>query len=354
MASITGAYNDVLAACNDPYIGYSQPKRTTIRLGVNYRTYCDCSSLISWALTRNGFFSQNPWFRTYQMDSILTGIGFQKLSATSNNWQNGDIMWKSGHTEMVYDAVGGTKGVCMGAHSDGYAFDYQVSVSRYTTNGSFWTYIYRWPEGATPGAHVTWHQVITDAYGALTADEKYDNAILTYYALVHMGFTDEAAAGVMGNIQAEGDFNPGQWEHGFNMAPSSGYGMFQYTPSTKYTDYATIMGVDISDPDQNGPCQIQWLDDHPSQWNASAAGYSYDAYKQLTDERAAAIAWMLYWERPASTTPAQQQARADNASYWLNEIQNNFPSDPGGEYGYTDWHWMPGMLNCKKRRKYLR
>ena len=354
MASITGAYNDVLAACNDPYIGYSQPRRTTIRLGVTYRTYCDCSSLISWALTRNGFFNQNPWFRTPQMDSILTGIGFQKLSAASNNWQNGDIMWKSGHTEMVYDAVGGTKGVCMGAHSDGYAFDYQVSVSRYTTNGSFWTYIYRWPEGDTPVAHVTWHQVVTDAYGALTADEKYDNAILTYYALVHMGFTDEAAAGVMGNIQAEGDFNPGQWEHGFNMAPSSGYGMFQYTPSTKYTNYAVIQGVDINDPDQNGPCQIRWLDDHPSQWNASAAGYSYDAYKQLTDERAAAIAWMLYWERPASTSPAQQRARADNASYWLNEIQNNFPSDPGGEYGYTDWHWMPGMLNCKKRRKYLR
>lgn len=354
MASITGAYNDVLAACNDPYIGYSQPKRTTIRLGAKYRTYCDCSSLISWALTRNGFFNQNPWFRTPQMDSILTSIGFQKLSAASNNWQNGDIMWKSGHTEMVYDAVGGTKGVCMGAHSDGYAFDYQVSISRYTTNGSFWTYIYRWPEGDTPGTHVTWHQVVTDAYGALTADEKYDNAILTYYALVHMGFTDEAAAGVMGNIQAEGDFNPGQWEHGFNMAPSSGYGMFQYTPSTKYTDYATIMGVDINDPDQNGPSQVQWLDDHPSQWKASAAGYSYDAYKQLTDERAAAIAWMLYWERPASTTPAQQRARANNASYWLNEIQNNFPSDPGGEYGYTDWHWMPGMLNCKKRRKLLR
>lgn len=354
MASITGAYNDVLAACNDPYIGYSQPRRTTIRLGVNYRTYCDCSSLISWALTRNGFFKQNPWFRTPQMDSILTGIGFQKLSAASNNWQNGDIMWKSGHTEMVYDAVGGTKGVCMGAHSDGYAFDYQVSVSRYTSNGSFWTYIYRWPEGDTPGTHVTWHQVVTDDYGALTADEKYDNAILTYYALVHLGFTDEAAAGVMGNITAEGDFNPGQWEHGHNMAPSSGYGMFQYTPSTKYTHYAAIQGVDISDPDQNGPCQIQWLDDHPSQWNASAAGYSYDAYKQLTDERAAAIAWMLYWERPASTTSAQQRARANNASYWLHEIQNNFPSDPGGEYGYTDWHWMPGMLNCKKRRKLLR
>ena len=288
------------------------------------------------------------------MDSILTGIGFQKLSAASNNWQNGDIMWKSGHTEMVYDAVGGTKGVCMGAHSDGYAFDYQVSVSRYTTNGSFWKYIYRWPEGDTPGTQVTWHQVVTDDYGALTADEKYDNAILTYYTLSHMGFTDEAAAGVMGNITAEGDFNPGQWEHGFNMAPSSGFGMFQFTPSTKYTNYAAIMNVNINDPDQNGPCQLQWLDDHPSQWNASAAGYSYDAYKQLSDERAAAIAWMLYWERPASTTPAQRQARADNASYWLNEIQNNFPSDPGGEYGYTDWHWMPGMLNCKKRRKFLR
>lgn len=354
MASITGAYNDVLAACNDPYIGYSQPKRTTIKLGVTYRTYCDCSSLISWALTRNGFFNQNPWFRTPQMDSILTGIGFQKLSAASNNWQNGDIMWKSGHTEMVYDAVGGTKGVCMGAHTDSYAFARQVSVSQYTTNGSFWTYIYRWPGGDTPGAHVTWHQVVTDDYGALTAAEKYDNAILTYYALVHLGFTDEAAAGVMGNIQAEGDFNPGQWEHGHNMAPSSGYGMFQYTPSTKYTAYAAIQGVDISNPDQNGPCQIQWLDDHPSQWNASAAGYSYDAYKQLTDERTAAIAWMLYWERPASTSPAQQQARANNASYWLNEIRNNFPSDPGGEYGYTDWHWMPGMLNCKKRRKLLR
>ena len=116
---INMAYNLVIQACNDPYIGYSQPQRTSIQLGVNYRTYCDCASLMSWACYLAGAWDHNPWFSTIDEPTWLQQAGFTRMRADASPWQPGDILTHDegsaeygpySHTEMVYQGTGGTSG----------------------------------------------------------------------------------------------------------------------------------------------------------------------------------------------------------------------------------------------------
>lgn len=383
--NITTAYNLVIQACNDQYIGYSQPLRDTIKLGVNYRTYCDCASLMAWACFNAGAWSTNPWFSTIDEPAYLQQAGFTRVPASSTPWQPGDILtYKEGsadyspqsHTEMVYRGTGGTSGYTMGAHGTNGGttpFVDQVSIRSYVSDASYWQWLYRAGGSVIPAYH--WTQRNVNTYGALTSDEIYANAILTYYELWNMGFSKAAAAGVMGNIEHEGQFNPAQWEGGSVVdlwnQPGKGYGMLQYTPPNKYKLFADYKGVNVSDADENGPCQLQWINDstfynselqgvQTSQFNGSSSqmagnahyGITYAQYKELTDPGDAANVWMRSWERPGDPDATEATRRA-SAEYWYNEILTNFPSNPGGIVPRSYIEWLPGAINNLKRRKII-
>lgn len=73
-------------------------------------------------------------------------------------------------------------------------------------------------------------------YGALTQDEKRHNAQLAMSYLRQNGFTIYAASGIVGNMWAESQMSPGQWQ---NDTPySGGYGLVQWTPYTLYSEWA--------------------------------------------------------------------------------------------------------------------
>lgn len=153
MPNLQDAYDAVIAACNDPYIGYSMDDRKTITLGVTYRTYCDCSSLMSWALTIGGFFTTNPWFGTAGELTALTNAGWYTVPK-SGQWLPGDILLRPrvpsriGHTEMVYSGGNG-RGVTMGAHWAKPNFADQVSINTSSTTGPEYTYLLRY-DGSSP------------------------------------------------------------------------------------------------------------------------------------------------------------------------------------------------------------
>lgn len=73
-------------------------------------------------------------------------------------------------------------------------------------------------------------------YGALTQDEKRHNAQLAMSYLRRNGFTIYAAAGIVGNMWAESQMSPGQWQG--NTEYSGGYGLVQWTPYTLYSEWA--------------------------------------------------------------------------------------------------------------------
>lgn len=371
------AFNYVVQACNDANIGYSMNSRSTITLGVNYKTYCDCSSLMAWACWKAGAWPNNPWFATSNEGEYLIKAGFTKHNANAVNWVAGAILTRneqstgtsgSGHTEMVYRPTGANMGYTMGAHtshpSSGLFAD-QVSINSYVSYASNWDYIYIPP---TPvGQTYEWTQRNVNTYGALTTDEIYANAVLTYSELVNIGFSDAAAAGVLGNIEHEGQFNPAQWQGGYAVGSwyeqYCGYGMFQYTPPHKYyQDWAAnFSGFNINDASINGPYQVRWLDAHPGQFTGSGPymqgtqwyGMTWAQFKTMTNAADAAEVWARAWERPGeqyliSTMPA----RRSSAEYWYNEIINNFPHLPGNP-GWPDIPNNPGNPDeVKTRKKY--
>lgn len=352
MADISTAYNLIVQACNDPYIGYSQgPRRTTIKLGVNYNTYCDCSSCISWALTGAGYFRVNPWFTTRSMQAKLLALGFTELSAKTNAWQAGDILWRTGHTEMVYSASG-TGGRTMGAHNarSGTAFADQVSIHTRKDYGSEWTYIYRAPGAGPVPDEISWHQAndYFDDYG----DEQYDNAVLIHAYLQNEGWTDAAIAGLLGNMQNESTINPGLWEGRIPLNVNHGYGLVQWTPAIdKYYGYAVDHNIDINDADINGPAQLAYLiDTHVNEYYPTSAWpQTWNEFITMTDPEDAASVFMHNYERPGSYQ--HEQERRDHALYWYNEMQTGWPSDPGGTGGNSIHDILGGIIWDQRRRK---
>ena len=183
-----------------------------------------------------------------------------------------------------------------------------------------------------------WHSVWTDGHPGWSnhGTEQSDNAQMIAEALAgsSIGITKNAASGIIGNMTRESFLNPGQWEMGYNMAPSSGFGLGQWTPSTKFSNW---LGSTNPVNMQQGDKQIEFLLlNNPNQWSSyyvdMNTGYSsyYDVYvpilPTITDYFLSnatvaelATAWMVYWERPGSGG-AGTQLRIDEAEYWFDHI----------------------------------
>lgn len=148
------AYDYMIKTCNCSTIGYSQDKRTTINPDKSTRTYCDCSSQISKALTVAGFYEKNPWFTTYNEQEYLRKAGFTRYDPDQVSWKAGDILHRrsngSGHTEMVYQGHGKGCGITMGAHGSSYSFPNQVSINKSYSYARSWMNLWRW-EGESSG-----------------------------------------------------------------------------------------------------------------------------------------------------------------------------------------------------------
>lgn len=170
-----------------------------------------------------------------------------------------------------------------------------------------------------------WHQVETNRYGALTQTEIEDNAYEMLGIFTEAGWHQGAIAGMYGNIESEGAFNPAQWQGdkvvGDWDGPTTGYGMYQFTPPRKYKSYADARGINVNNAASNGPGQCHWVMDNPSQWAATVHPFSW--YITLDDPDQAARAWMIYWERPADQSEAAQRVRVERALTWYEWISGH-------------------------------
>lgn len=143
---IKKAYDFIIAQCNDPLVGYSQEPRDG--KWYNGKRYYDCSSLIYYALEYAGFDVGETEIYTAIQRKWLKNLGFTEYPA-SIQWKSGDILWRKGHTEMVYK-----DNFTMGAHTYKYEFDRQVSINPYETDNSEWTYLYRYEKDDSFTSHI--------------------------------------------------------------------------------------------------------------------------------------------------------------------------------------------------------
>lgn len=147
----------------------------------------------------------------------------------------------------------------------------------------------------------------------LTLEEMQTNATYIYWYLSSRGWTLNAIAGMLGNMQTESTINPGIWQ---NLAVDVGpaFGLVQWDPFTKYTNWCAARGLDPADMD-SALQRIEWELENGEQYYATP-GYpeTFAEFKTSTkDPYYLGMAFLLNYERPADQN---QPARGEQAEYW--------------------------------------
>ena len=161
----------------------------------------------------------------------------------------------------------------------------------------------------------------------LTEFEKQNNAAIIYERLIARGWTVNAIAGLLGNMDSESTINPGIWQ-GLDYGDyEDGYGLVQWTPATNYTDWATANGYAIDD----GDAQLIWIDEETvdfGQWIATAEyPMSFRAFKtSIESPEYLASAFLKNFERAGVEVEATRRAHArDWYDYLTTELADFVP-----------------------------
>ena len=192
--------------------------------------------------------------------------------------------------------------------------------------------------------------------GSTEADE---NALEICNILRGRGWSDNAIAGVLGNMQYESRMNPWQWESDDPLSindtwaiandTTHGYGLTQFTPSGKYINstyaqsYAGYQPYfsDRAGGTGEGEAQTIFIDEHADYIPTAQFPMSYASFKVYTGTPyECANIWWKNYERSAS--PTFPTARGDSANYYYNLITGT---------PYFDEIPMYGYFLIKKRRK---
>ena len=155
----------------------------------------------------------------------------------------------------------------------------------------------------------------------LTESQMQGNALEVYNFFSARGWTLNAIAGMLGNMERESNINPGLWQSLDYGNYSGGYGLVQWTPATNYTDWASSRGYSITDPQG----QMVWIDTmtvSSGQWIATSEyNLSFAAFKASTQSPEwLASAFLKNFERAG--VEAEDERRSD-ARKWYNYLAQN-------------------------------
>lgn len=113
-------------------------------------------------------------------------------------------------------------------------------------------------------------QWITTEDTWLTESQSLNNAQLVANYFTSKGWKPKAISALCGNMRHESSINPNIWEFGYGHSLERGYGLVQWTPATKYINWATSEGLDY----EKGESQLARIDyekEHNIQWIATDA-----------------------------------------------------------------------------------
>lgn len=173
---------------------------------------------------------------------------------------------------------------------------------------------------------MAWIYHETNQLGSMTLEEMQNNAEIIRDYLTEKGWTLNAICGLLGNIQKESYINPAQWQGGYPIGTEDGgYGLVQWTPSTKYTNWCRNAGYSIYD----GYAQIKCIDEqsYGREWYPSK-GYeiTYDEFKQSTQSpQYLALVFLKNYERAVVEAIVE---REQNAYYWYQYFYEKPPVPP--------------------------
>ena len=156
----------------------------------------------------------------------------------------------------------------------------------------------------------------------LTYNQMKVNAKYIYNAFKDKGWTLNAVAGMLGNMQRESTLNPGIWQNNDVGNTSVGYGLVQWTPATKYINWL-LPGSDASTMDNNISRILYELENN-LQW-ISTELYPM-SFKEFTTskERPEDLASVFLYNYERAGVSAENERR-ENALNWYLYLGGNFP-----------------------------
>ena len=169
---------------------------------------------------------------------------------------------------------------------------------------------------------------------SLSNSEMKKNALYIYKALKQYGWSNEAIAGLCGNIQAESAFNPGRWQSDNVGNTSAGYGLVQWTPASKYFEWCNSESrSDASEMDNNIDRIIYEVEHNIQYYSTDTYPESFKQFTQSTQSPyylACAFAWnyersyvVLYGTE--AEKEQLRQKRGGNARYWYEYLVGEEP-----------------------------
>ena len=194
---------------------------------------------------------------------------------------------------------------------------------------------------------------------ALTQEQMEVNATYIYSYLSAKGWSINAIAGILGNMQHESAINPGRWE-GNDVGNGPGYGLVQWTPYTNYTNWCSTQGYsDPSEMDNNLSRIIYELENGLQYIKTSNYPESFSEFTKSNQspyylacafawnyERSAVVLWGTEAEREAL-----RQLRGGSANKWYTYLTGVEPSDPTPTPGVTTkkkkFNWI--LFNPRRR-----
>ena len=189
-----------------------------------------------------------------------------------------------------------------------------------------------------------------DAYP--TEAQKKINARYIYSYLSAHGWTLNAICALLGNSEHEGILNPGKPED--DGGP--GYGLVQWTPRSKYIDWATANGYsDYSEMDAN-LARIIYEVEQNIQWQGTEnySGMSFEDFTKSTESLSfLTVGFLFCYEKAGNMGSEAQQERIADAEYYYNYLSSYSPSNPS-DPSYSNkkrkgYNFV--LMNAERRRR---
>lgn len=170
------------------------------------------------------------------------------------------------------------------------------------------------------------------------------NALYITKELRAKGWSYQAIAAVLGNMESESNINPGLWQSKKANNLSGGYGLTQWTPARKYTQWVDSNGLGEYWNMDNQLRRLHeefTLEGNPHDQYYPTTAYPEtrsEFYTSTKDPAYLARAFVRNYERPASILygdDAQKQSvynkRGNDAEKWYQYITTNEWTGGGGE-----------------------
>lgn len=180
-------------------------------------------------------------------------------------------------------------------------------------------------------AYGTYYYIDSASSSDVLTNEQMEANVQCMYNVIHNRYpswTVESIAALCGNAQSEGALNPNQWEYGYGKDTKHGYGLWQWTPATKFLDWCASNAYPKNDIlhqvmrlEYERTSKIQY-------YQTSKYPFSFTSFLEAehsVDELARA--WLYNYERPKDPA-ASESIRVERSNRWYAFLTGTEPAPP--------------------------